>query len=98
MDKYEQAENRLAELMEVPKWGMWPQWCRSDAAAFSLMVEHGCYPTEDHEYDGIEVFFNQNSFVLAKFADHPDKKTAVRYAIVQSVIAKLEVSHPKEGA
>lgn len=112
MDKYIEAEKKLAELLgwskvkiggavdgsNVPN--MWlsgvpsggtervliPLWTRDNAAAFALMVEHFCYPNE-HEF-GIEC-----NGITADVSNHPTKESAVRYAIVMAVIAKLEAQN-----
>lgn len=111
MDKYIEAEKRLAELLggtelRYGSMGWWEgkidgelvdfaDWCRDDAAAFRLMVEHEiCL-----EWDSNRVFaLHIDSCVVwvrvkSAYADHPDKETAVRYAIVQAVIKKLEADH-----
>lgn len=111
MNKYLEAEKRLAELKghantaflglhqvqcaltpsnEIKK--QLPRWCRDNAAAFALMVEHGCYPQENGT--GSVAIWQEGQFkpYLAGtiISQHPDKETAVRYAIVMAVIAKLE--------
>ncbi len=100
MDKYIQAENRLAELL-------WPdayqavahlnaeerRWTRDNSAAFALMVEHQIlvYPTElEVEIDRKPI--GHDSFCVW-YSDHPDKETAVRYAIVKACIDNLEESN-----
>lgn len=92
MDKYDEAELRLFFLLKkrdgdtAPGTHNVPRWCRDDAAAFRLMVEHGLYPTNP-ESTAMYVY------IAVQPADHPDKETAVRYAIVQAVIKKLEADH-----
>lgn len=114
LDKYLEAEKRLAELFG---WhGIWlaqngttfigrkedgnskflpggqdtlPQWCRDDAAAFRLMVEHEIRPYYWHIRGTVSV---ENLDIEIAYADHPDKDTAVRYAIVQAVIKKKEAA------
>lgn len=78
-----------------------PNWCRYWSACGPLMVEHDIeiqyasnsndmYATHDVKavrnigaMGGIYLAFH------AKYADHPDKDTAVRFAVVQAVIDKL---------
>jgi hypothetical protein len=108
MDKYVEAENRLAELLgwklkrvgDVPTgWidqdGRYkadrPAWCFHWSACGPLMVGHGCYTYEDRIVpDEILCSWQGNKQpVFTKIADHPDRDTAIRYAIVQAVISKL---------
>lgn len=87
--------------MFVGRWGAYetrrqhiPRWTRDNAEAFALMVEHGVQLTFNlwmvaaSACDG-----SMTHSTLAAFTDHPDKETAVRYAIVMAVIAKLEAQH-----
>lgn len=110
MDKYVEAEKRLAELLGWthhaeenrvgPRWRSpsadWltrrPRWTRDNATAFALMVEHGIrvspasdFVTAKHDIDG--------DFLVVEYSDHPDRETAVRYAVVQAVIARLEANN-----
>lgn len=112
MDKYLEAEKRLAELLQpdcavsykdagyfqwnrkhkpMPNFvGFVPQWCRDNAAAFALMVEYGLTV---HTEDDATVCVHWPEGVAGlgfDYCDHPTKDTAVRYAIVHAVIAKLE--------
>jgi hypothetical protein len=108
MDKYIEAEKRLAELLgwkgiiqlgeclfgsdnETPpnpyKSQAVPQWCRDNSAVFELMVEHGCWP---HETGGRILVGGWDGYVI--ISDHPDKKTAVRMALVQALISRLEAN------
>lgn len=108
MDKYLEAEKRLAELLGwvyVPpqaledyvwlhqpsnEWVDPPPWCRDDAAAFKLMVEHGAQPSFYDDETMVDFRSAKSPVRHEARADHPDRETAVRYAIVQAVIAKLE--------
>jgi hypothetical protein len=71
-----------------------PDWTGDNAAAFALMVEHGCYPRISDEF--VRVDTNdpdrraRQQLAVVKLANHPSTEHAVRYAIVQAVIAKLE--------
>lgn len=69
-----------------------PHWTRSNASAFELMVEHGCYPTEGkhNESELIWIFADLRCLAEANVGDHPGKEAAVRFAIVRAVIANLE--------
>lgn len=120
MDKYLEAEKRLASLLgytDINVVGIsifgfhkertaglhWPSterfyiphWCRDNAAAFVLMVQHECYPTEDKHHDGVSVADDDTWGNFQFWQEHPDKETAVRFAIVQSVIAKLEANRDR---
>lgn len=103
MDKYDLANEKLADLLHVEgdlspgtlmSVGM--AWCHDDAAAFRLMVEHDCYPYDTYivthrgTLPAIAITDVWNSVPWVAIKDHPDKATAVRYAIVQAVIAKLK--------
>lgn len=118
MDKYLEAEKRLAELLgwkcvqlggsldglSMPEnWlhGIWPidgegglvpQWCRDWSACGPLMVEHGVWPfiQPDGYVDTFISGMEPDPDIDTPLSDHPDRETAVRYAIVQAVIAKLE--------
>lgn len=93
MDKYLALEKRLAELLgreymfegHLGPVQRIPQWCRDWNACGPLMVEHDVYPTDTNFG-----YVFRHGHQLAILADHPDKDTAVRYAIVQAVVAKLE--------
>lgn len=109
MGKYLEAEKILASLLgwtfipdrfdterEINADGEWqahPRWTRNSAAAYALMVEHGCYPWESTQ-EPMEGWICVGGNGYAKIGDHPDKDTAVRYAIVKAVIAKLEAERP----
>jgi hypothetical protein len=100
--KYIEAEKRLAELLLgspgiSPIDGQRfkddrPKWACDNAAAFELMVEH------DVELDigvGSEVHSScpeMRNYLTTYIGDHPDKKAAVRFAIVRAVITKLEAA------
>ena len=90
MDKYTEANHRLAELLDCDSQA----WCHDNAAAFSLMVEHGCDIITGRTSLRVGCFYAEGHTFVKKsavyFHDHPDRETAVRYAIVQAVIAKLE--------
>jgi hypothetical protein len=65
-----------------------PRWCRDWSACGPLMVKHGISvepPTDD--YQGWTYLPGLSWKIKAN--DHPDRDTAVRYAIVQTVIKKL---------
>lgn len=68
-----------------------PQWCRAWSACGPLMVEYKIHP-----FFG-DVFCAAGNVELgdcfAQISDHPDRDTAVRFAIVQAVIAKLEANN-----
>lgn len=66
-----------------------PRWARDDAEAFRLTVEHNVCP---QEFKGCIWIGNGDDtcFQCEPLENHPDKLTAVRYAIVQAVIAKLK--------
>jgi hypothetical protein len=117
MDKYVEAEKRLAELLgwadvhwdeEVshligilpkepkPKDGArWfvPSWCRRNDGLLTLAVEH-CLMLD---IAGMEVdvgygIQKPQDWLSTQYADHPSKEVAVRFTIVQAVIAKLEAA------
>jgi hypothetical protein len=110
MDRYLEAEKRLAGLLgwkpvagtqgwHDPKGDyrlMLPQWCRDWGDCGPLMVLHGCYPEFDESRNvAIAYYLNGNKCLLIDAFDYPDRDTAVRFAIVQAVIAKL--STQQEG-
>lgn len=74
-----------------------PEWCRYNAAAFALMVEHGVRPTvlgDSHVFaDIIDDRGKILANVMTTLDQHPSKEAAVRYAIVMAVIAKLEAQN-----
>lgn len=132
MNKYLEAEKRLAELLGVVVYfdalkdeeypnGVWAagipeadtyygetqeqamlnwlentaRWTRDNAAAFALMVEHGCWPyindiLTDRVHVSVPSVRDDGPVCSELVRDHPDKETAVRFAIVMAVIAKLE--------
>lgn len=67
-----------------------PHWTQDDAAAFKLMVEHAL----DIEVYSLGVYAvwvdNRDIYSHVKFTDFSDKLLATRYAIVLTVIDKLE--------
>lgn len=74
-----------------------PRWCRDWAACGPLIGEHeleiDClfpkgYISVTYKLPGNEEYGE----VFEELGRHPDKDTAVRYAIVMAVIAKLETS------
>lgn len=104
MDKYLEAEKRLAELLgwedHTALNGVWrtprfnyvpsyevPQWCRKWNACGPLMVEHVYRMQIITDVLDPQVTINMH---VESINDHPDKDTAVRFAIVQAVITKLE--------
>ena len=66
-----------------------PKWARDNAAAFELIVDYEVFL----DYCGDEVFAwangNRLSKKSCKYKNSKDKQAAVRYAIVEAVIAKL---------
>lgn len=90
MDKYLEAENRLAELLGV-SGDLSPgtlqetgkAWCRNDASAFRLMVEHDVERIPSQESTCCAITYGEDAEVVSvvgNYADHPDKATAVRHA------------------
>lgn len=70
-----------------------PQWCRDSKVAFELMVEHDIDIDWAVDVSAVRAYVNTNEMYLCRevaIADHFDKTAAVRFAIVQVVIAKLE--------
>lgn len=111
MDKYLQADKELATLLgfknitavgeialsgtkEVKRNLFYPmsiqRWCHDNAAAFDLMVDHDI--SIDLAFTGVRA-----GLPTISYSDHPDRNTAVRYAIVQAVIAKLKITNPYLG-
>lgn len=101
MNKYFEAEKRLAELLKFGPlaqhgdrlfWraGEVPRWTRDNAAAFALMVGHEVLTT--YEAKRVNAWRNNKPglIISVDYDRHPDRETAVRYAIVMAVIAKLE--------
>jgi hypothetical protein len=105
MDKYVEAEKRLAELLgwklkrvgDVPTgWidpdGRYkadrPAWCFHWSACGPLMVEHQCC-LERYVRSVSARCRGYPKAINSQFLSHPDRDTAVRYVIVQAVIAKL---------
>ena len=72
-------------------WHKVPNWTGDNAAAFTLMVEQRLLVS----VDDVEIEANFGGSTFIRIADHPDKEAAVRYAIVQAVIAKLRSEHAK---
>lgn len=73
--------------------GSLPRWIRDNAAAFALMVKQKIsIDISGDEWVATLTHYGmygvRNNSEL--YSDHPDKETAVRYAIVMAVIAKLE--------
>lgn len=82
-------KKKLQYLVDVPKW------TKDDGEAFRLAVEHNITPNSQIHPTYVTVmcwqhFPNLEIHIAERVADHPNKLTAVRYAIVQSVIAKLK--------
>lgn len=118
MDKYLEAEKRLAELLGWKKeyrgeyqfqvkmaidlkgseHADYPQWCRDWTACGPLMVEYNLSPEFDNKHGCVSIEYHERAYndyhgyyrVHEHYANHPTKDTAVRYAIVHAVIAKLE--------
>lgn len=75
-----------------------PRWCRDWTSCGPLMVEHNVGWTISKAYEGawrdtIEAkcqYVGMGTTEETGVSDHPDKETAIRYAIVLAVIAKLE--------
>lgn len=101
MNKYLEAEKKLAELLGLA-WtnhGAFPElhWTRDNAAAFNLMIEHGL-DVDCASGDNVYVAYSLKKgytyepvpAASEEYANHPDHDAAVRYAIVMTVIAKLE--------
>jgi hypothetical protein len=68
-----------------------PRWCHDWSACGPLMVDHGTFPEVDGDICWIG---NGDDYWMQSepISDHPDRDTAVRFAIVQAVIAKLEAA------
>jgi hypothetical protein len=70
---------------------MVPRWCRDWGACGPLMVEHQVEPMYFRDFVVMEIH-GVNADCDAHYKNHEDRDTAVRYAIVQSVIALLEAA------
>ena len=66
-----------------------PAWIRIGGDAYSLMVEHACYPFESGGCIIASSYGYDNKFVTDP-NDHITKEMAVSYAIVCAVIRKLQ--------
>lgn len=70
-----------------------PQWCRDSKAAFALMADHAIDIDWAVDASAVRAYVNTSEMYFCcevPFADHFDKESAGRYAIVQAAIAKLE--------
>lgn len=67
--------------------GAVPMWTRDNASAFALMVGQHCEPI--YMCDCVLVA-SPAGCVSENYDEHHDKESAVRFAIVKAVIAKLE--------
>lgn len=65
-------------------------WCTDDSGSFKLIVEHSCYPFETSIGEIIASSYGFGNKFVTTISDHPDKATAVRFAVVNSVIRKLQ--------
>lgn len=65
-----------------------PRWTGDNDAAFRLMLEHGLVLNLKSQLDFVVA--EAGVAIVESTINHPDKATAVRFAIVQAVIAKLE--------
>lgn len=73
-----------------------PRWCRDWNACGPLMVEYRCFPDTtngDAEFNCVSArdMSNPHKRYVEYVEQHPDIDTAVRYAIVRALIAKLEL-------
>lgn len=68
------------------------QWTRSSAAAFELAVEHVLTIRVFINCVVIETHYDEENYTEARtlFKHFEDRFSAVRYAVVQAVIAKLK--------
>lgn len=89
LNKYSEAEKRLASLLEYEDGKAYPQWCRSNDACFVLMIHHRVNLIIDS--DMVEVYSIKGPYLSEqRWSNHPSKEAAVRLAIVQAVITLLE--------
>lgn len=120
MDKYLEAQKRLAELrgwtniedaggalVGTPPDGahasrgqaMVPQWCSDWNACGPLMVEYGCYPSEEPDaLFGVPRIWVDAASYSAPIADHPSRDVAVMHSIVLAVTAKIDAQIKSPGA
>lgn len=99
MNIYEQADKELAELLgwtfqdyQLDGNYVWynaiadqvnpPHWTLDDGECFRLAVEY--------EIDVLKLIYGHDWLLMNDMADTKDRLSAVRYAIVQSVISKLK--------
>lgn len=72
----------------IPHWA--PQWAQKNGDAFTLMVEHGAYAYIPEKFPQTVEAYCGIGTAVEKLADHRDKETAYRYAIIMAVINKIE--------
>jgi hypothetical protein len=101
MDKYVDAEMRLARLLGLfvsltpeqfqyaMKYGIIPSWCRDWRLAGPLIGDHGITINTEDDATVLVYWPNGVQGLGFDYCDHPDRDTAVRFAVVQAVIAKL---------
>jgi hypothetical protein len=91
-NRHIEADRMLKRLLGLPR-GYPLHWSKSNAAAFALMVDHGCYPSEREGSDTVDVWIesdgNTECGASVLISNQPSKEVAVRYAIVNAVIFKL---------
>jgi hypothetical protein len=78
--------------------GPLPQWCRADGPAFVLMVEHDLQVDLSDPSGVLVCWPHYEQGIFCPYGEHTDKATAVRYAIVQSVIGKLAIQRSNEAS
>lgn len=121
MDKYLQAEKKLAELLgycyvrenahhrlighpigvDSSEPHFIPRWSRDWSACGPLIADHlvniGFF-TKRGKCTRAFAETSIGGVAWQDVADHPDKSTAVMFAVVQAVIANLTASRDKEQA
>lgn len=74
------------------KWQQEPQWAQHNSDAFSLMVQYECYPVTSVKLGHVCVATGMDNpaFIFVASDEHPTSDAAVRIAIIDAVIAKLQ--------
>lgn len=72
-------------------WKANPRWTQDSSESFQLMLDHECFPVRAPDANMVAVATGLETmrYAIEKLEGHPDKASALRFAIVAAVLSKL---------
>lgn len=74
-------------------WCVLPKWTQDNKEAFTLMINHECFPVRSPDKAMVAVATGLDTvrFCIEQTKNHPNVDSAMRFAIVNAVLHKLRL-------